>query len=98
MKRYIFISLLSFGLVSLFQMPMGTAEDLQVSDTGQTSGLQGSTRINWGTGNNAATPTNGSASSQVVSAPGAPELPASMMFGGGFLVLGFGLMFTRRLW
>ena len=35
----------------------------------------------------------------VASPPGAPEMPADVLFGSGFLVLGFGLLLTRkRLW
>ena len=35
----------------------------------------------------------------VASPPGAPEMPGDVMFGSGFLVLGFGLLlYRRRIW
>lgn len=35
----------------------------------------------------------------VASPPGAPEMPGDVMFGSGFLVLGFGLLlYRKRLW
>ncbi|MBI3018733.1 MAG: hypothetical protein HYY61_02425 [Deltaproteobacteria bacterium] len=66
-------------------------------------------RISWGSGNRSgvSSPTasrdsRGVASDRsrgVASPPGAPEMPGDVMFGSGFLVLGFGLLlYRRRVW
>lgn len=52
----------------------------------------GTLRIQWA-GNG-----SGSVEPSPVSPPGAPELPANVMFGSGFLFLGLGLLLYRKLW
>ena len=67
-------------------------------------------RISWGSGHGSSdrsglgssTAGRGTSSDRgrgVASPPGAPEMPSDVLFGSGFLVLGFGLLLTRkRLW
>jgi len=97
MKKWLMLSLIGSALVFCFNQPLVYAED--AAETSSDAAV-GSVRIDWGAGNNAMSNPNSSTSSRVVRlpSPGAPELPANFMFGGGFLVLGFGLLLTRRLW
>src|SRR3989338_1925543 len=65
-------------------------------------------RISWGSGQGSSDRSGvGSSTASresnrgrgVASPPGAPEMPGDVLFGSGFLVLGFGLLLTRkRLW
>lgn len=58
-------------------------------DNRNVQGAEGTLRIRWNTSGR----DRGS-----IAPPGAPELPANVMFGSGLFFLGFGLLLYRKLW
>jgi len=66
-------------------------EDIQTRNV--SGSADGTLRINWGGGN-----LSGNVGGTPMTPPGAPELPANVLFGTGFLFLGFGLLLYRKLW
>lgn len=68
----------------------GISSSVATVDTQKVTGsASGILRINWGDRNRERSP---------VTPPGAPELPTPWMFGSGFFLLGFGLLWIRRIW
>lgn len=66
----------------------GISSSVEVVDNQRVQGsAEGTLRVNWsGTGRGQ------------TSVPGAPEIPANMMFGSGLFILGFGLILYRKIW